>query len=130
MSNSDEREFQLQMVEAQTLIANMNANLTLIIAVSYSMFGVLWAISASIMNSVLSGPLTFTGNFTDGIKNYSGQITSTTGFNITFFSYLNIYEVILGTLGTVFLVVLLIFHFYLTPKRFKEIRRKYISKYS
>jgi uncharacterized membrane protein len=124
---SDEREFQLQMAEAQIRIGNLNAILTLMIAVAFSLFGVFTAISYSITNSVLSGPTIFNGSFTDGINNYTGQVTGITSANSAFFSYLNVLAAIFGIVGMISLALLLFIHFYISPLRFKKIRQNFIT---
>jgi hypothetical protein len=125
MTVAEEREFQLEMVEAETSISNINLYLTLIVAIAYSLLGVLWAITSG-ANSVLNGSTVVSGNLTGGGTNYSGQVVIPLTKAIAFFSNLKSFEYVLGTVGTICLILIVLHQSYLAPKRFKKIRRKFI----
>lgn len=125
MATAEERDFQLQIAEAETSISNVNTCIVLVVAIAFTLFGVLWAISAS-ANSVLNSSTIISGNLTGGGNSYSGQVVVPMNSVTAFFSKSTFFEYVLGSIGTVGLGFLLLHHFYLAPRKFRKIRQKFI----
>lgn len=127
MTVTEEREFQLQILKAQSFISNMNSYFTALTAVSLSLFGVLLALTSSIMNSVLGGPTILKGNFSDGVATWTGELSGATNVNSAYYLSLVYSEYIFLIIGIVGFVMILYFNLSLAPKKIDHIRQRFIS---
>jgi hypothetical protein len=125
MADAEEREFQLQMIEAQTFTSSINMYLGLVVTIAYALVGVFWAIIEG-GNSILSGSTIITGNLTGGGNEYSGQVVIPMTNVTAFFSNLKFFEYALLAFGTICFAILFIHQLFLAPRRFKKIRKKFI----
>jgi hypothetical protein len=127
MTVAEDREFQLQMLTAQSSITNWNSYFTALTAVSLSLFGVLLALTSSIANSILGGPTTMTGNFTNGTTTWTGELSGVTNVNPAYFSFLTYAEYLFLVIGFFGFFILLYFNLCISPKRIDRIRQRFVA---
>jgi hypothetical protein len=122
MSASD-REFQLQMMAEQTRSTNLIAVFSIVSAVSFSIFGVILAVTATFTSG---GPTLISGNLTNGNMTWTGSFTQNATVYIGPFSSLVITEYLFLFIAFLGLGAL-IFVLYDTPKRINRIRERFVN---